>query len=163
VSEPYVKVHIANTGLHYGQAIFEGLKAFAWEDGSIRVFRPQDNAKRLRMSAERLLMTPFPEDRFVEAVKKVVADNAEFVPPFGTGGSLYIRPLLFGSGPRIGLSPADEYTLLILVIPVGCVSFGFGVWGLGRRLCVNLTNLLYLQRRVLITFVYQFIQSTPTK
>lgn len=89
---------------------------------SIRIFRPQENAKRLRMSAERLLMTPFPEEQFVEAVKRVVADNAEFVPPFGTGGSLYIRPLLFGSGPRIGLNPADEYTLLILVIPVGCAS-----------------------------------------
>ena len=64
-------------------------------------------------------MTPFPEDQFVEAVKRVVADNAEYVPPFGSGGALYIRPLLFGSGPRIGLNPADEYTLLILVIPVG--------------------------------------------
>ena len=119
VAEPYVKVHIANTGLHYGQSIFEGLKAFAWKDGSIRIFRPQDNAKRLRMSAERLLMTPFPEEMFVEGVRRVVADNADFVPPFGTGGSLYIRPLLFGSGPRIGLSPADEYTLLIMPIPVG--------------------------------------------
>jgi branched-chain amino acid aminotransferase len=64
-------------------------------------------------------MQPFPEDMFVEAVKRVVADNAEYVPPFGTGGSLYIRPLLFGSGARIGLNPSDEYTLLIMVIPVG--------------------------------------------
>ncbi|EWM23282.1 branched-chain amino acid aminotransferase [Nannochloropsis gaditana] len=119
VADPYVKVHIANTGLHYGQAIFEGLKAFAWQDGSIRIFRPQENAKRLRMSAERLLMTAFPEDKFVEAVRRVVADNADYVPPFGTGGSLYIRPLLFGSGPRIGLNPSDEYTLLIMPIPVG--------------------------------------------
>ena len=86
---------------------------------SVRIFRPHDNAKRLRNSAERLMMTPFPEDAFVEAVKLVVADNAAYVPPFGTGGSLYIRPLLFGSGARIGLNPADEYTLLILVIPVG--------------------------------------------
>ncbi|TFJ80689.1 hypothetical protein NSK_007866 [Nannochloropsis salina CCMP1776] len=119
VADPYVKVHIANTGLHYGQAIFEGLKAFAWQDGSIRIFRPQENAKRLRMSAERLLMTAFPEDKFVEAVRRVVADNADYVPPFGTGGSLYIRPLLFGSGARIGLNPSDEYTLLIMPIPVG--------------------------------------------
>ena len=119
VADPYVKVHIANTGLHYGQAIFEGLKAFAWQDGSVHIFRPQENAKRLRMSAERLLMTPFPEDKFVDAVKRVVADNVDFVPPFGTGGSMYIRPLLFGSGARIGLNPADEYTLLILPIPVG--------------------------------------------
>lgn len=119
VADPYVEVHIANTGLHYGQSIFEGLKAFAWKDGSVRIFRPQENAKRLRMSAERLLMTPFPEDMFVDAVKRVVADNVDFVPPFGTGGSLYIRPLLFGSGARIGLNPADEYTLLIMVIPVG--------------------------------------------
>lgn len=65
------------------------------------------------------MMTPFPEDAFVEAVKRVVKDNVAYVPPFGTGGSLYIRPLLFGSGARIGLNPADEYTLLILVIPVG--------------------------------------------
>lgn len=119
VTEPYIKVHIANTGLHYGQAIFEGLKAFTWKDGSIRIFRPHENAKRLRRSAERLLMQPLPEDMFVEAVKRVVADNAEYVPPFGTGGSLYIRPLLFGSGARIGLNPSDEYTLLIMVIPVG--------------------------------------------
>lgn len=154
-----MKIHIANTGLHYGQSIFEGLKAFAWKDGrsvraslrlmhclphthpksipsppnsklrndSIRIFRPSENAKRLRMSAERLLMTPFPEDMFVEAVKRVVADNAEYVPPFGSGGALYIRPLLFGSGPRIGLNPADEYTLLIMVIPVGCVRDTGGV------------------------------------
>jgi branched-chain amino acid aminotransferase len=107
------------TALHYGQACFEGLKAFTHEDGSVHVFRPDENAKRLKSSCERTLMPVVPEDLFLKAVNEVVRDNIEYVPPYGTGGSLYLRPLMFGSGPRIGLQPADEYTLIIMVIPVG--------------------------------------------
>ena len=119
VKEPYLKLHIGATALHYGQACFEGLKAFHHKDGSVNVFRAPENAARMQSSCERLMMPVLPTETFVEAVTAVVRDNIEFVPPYGSNGALYIRPLLFGSGPRIGLQPADEYTFLILVIPVG--------------------------------------------
>eukprot|EP00538_Stauroneis_constricta_P009116 CAMPEP_0119552838 /NCGR_PEP_ID=MMETSP1352-20130426/5739_1 /TAXON_ID=265584 /ORGANISM="Stauroneis constricta, Strain CCMP1120" /LENGTH=405 /DNA_ID=CAMNT_0007599139 /DNA_START=139 /DNA_END=1353 /DNA_ORIENTATION=+ len=117
--DPYVSVHIGATALHYGQACFEGLKAFCHEDDKVYVFRPDENAKRMQSSCRRIMMPELPTDKFVAAVRKVVSDNIEYVPPYGSGGALYIRPLLFGSGPRIGLQPADEYTFIILVIPVG--------------------------------------------
>lgn len=117
--EPYFKMHIASTALHYGQSVFEGLKAFAWSDGSVRIFRPDENAKRIARSGERIMMPALDEATFVDAIRTVVADNRDYVPPCGSGGAMYIRPVLFGSGPRIGLSPADEYTLLIMVMPVG--------------------------------------------
>jgi len=117
--EPYIKLHIANTALHYGQSVFEGMKAFAWEDGSVHIFRPDENCARMTNSANRIMMPMLEEATFVEGVSKVVADNRDYVPAYGSGGALYIRPILFGSGARIGLSPADEYTLLIMVIPVG--------------------------------------------
>ncbi|CAM9184014.1 unnamed protein product [Chrysoparadoxa australica] len=119
VSDPYIKVHIANTGLHYGQAVFEGMKAFHTKDGDVKIFRPYENAERISRSAGRILMEAPPAEMFVEGCKKVIRDNMEYVPPYGSDGALYIRPLLFGSGPRIGLQPADEYTLLIMVMPVG--------------------------------------------
>jgi len=115
----FISLHMGATALHYGQACFEGLKAFTHEDGSVHVFRPSENAKRLQSSCERTLMPVVPHDVFLNAVNEVVRDNIEYVPPYGTGGSLYLRPLLFGSGPRIGLQPADEYTFIIMVIPVG--------------------------------------------
>jgi branched-chain amino acid aminotransferase len=117
--EPYINVHIGATALHYGQACFEGLKAFAHADGSVHLFRADENARRMQSSCERTLMPTVPTEVFVDACKQVVRDNIEFVPPYGSGGALYIRPLLFGSGPKIGLQPADEYTFLILVMPVG--------------------------------------------
>lgn len=116
---PYTQIHIAATALHYGQAAFEGLKAFACKDGQVRVFRVDENAKRMASSAHRLLMPEVPAALFEEAVMRVVADNRDYVPPYGTGGALYIRPLLFGSGARIGVQPADEYTFIVLVVPVG--------------------------------------------
>jgi len=111
-------VHIGATALHYGQACFEGLKAFAHEDDDVYIFRPDENAKRLRASCERIMMPPIPPDLFLKVCNDVVRDNVAYVPPYGTGGALYLRPLLFGSGPRIGLQPADEYTFLIMVMPV---------------------------------------------
>jgi len=119
MKEPYINLHIGATALHYGQSCFEGLKAFCHADGSVNVFRPQENAARMKSSCERTLMPYLEEEDFVNAVKEVVRDNIEYVPPYGSGGALYIRPLLFGSGPRIGLQPADEYVFLIMVIPVG--------------------------------------------
>ena len=119
VNEPYIRLHIGATSLHYGQSCFEGLKAFAHSDNSVHIFRPDENAKRLQSSCERTMMPVVPHDTFIEACNAVVKDNMAYVPPYGSNGALYLRPLMFGSGPRIGLQPADEYTFLILAIPVG--------------------------------------------
>ncbi|MCC8113687.1 MAG: branched-chain amino acid aminotransferase [Bacteroidales bacterium] len=116
---PYVEVHMAATGLHYGQEIFEGLKAFRGKDGKVRVFRLDENAKRLRESAKGLLMEPVPEELFKEMVLKVVKLNERFVPPYGTGASLYIRPVEFGISAQVGVKPAKEYIFIIFVTPVG--------------------------------------------
>lgn len=115
----YLNIHIAATALHYGQEIFEGLKAFRGKDGKIRIFRLKENAARIRKSAEGILMQPIPEELFCEMVKKVVALNTEFVPPYGSGASLYIRPLEIGMSARVGVKPSDEYLFLVLVTPVG--------------------------------------------
>lgn len=105
--------------LQYCQACFEGLKAYRTEDGHIVTFRPDLNAQRMEDSAKRLEMPVFPKDRFVEAVIKVVQANKDFVPPYGSGGTLYIRPYMFGSNPVIGVKPADEYQFRIFSTPVG--------------------------------------------
>ena len=105
--------------LQYAQTVFEGLKAYTTSDGRIVTFRPDLNAERLEQSASRLEMPVFPKDRFVEAVKKVVKANEAYVPPFGSGATLYIRPYMFGSNPVIGVKPADEYQFRILTTPVG--------------------------------------------
>lgn len=118
-SSDQISIHMAATCLHYGQEAFEGLKAFKGKDGKIRVFRVEENARRLQSSADGILMAPVPEELFVEAVKKVVKLNERFVPPYGSGASLYLRPLLVGTGARVGVSPADEYLFMIFVTPVG--------------------------------------------
>lgn len=105
--------------LQYAQTIFEGLKAYTTEDGHIVTFRPDLNASRLADSAKRLEMPVFPEERFVEAVTKVVEANAAYVPPFGSGAALYLRPYMFGSSPVIGVKPAEEYQFRIFCTPVG--------------------------------------------
>lgn len=115
----YVPLHIAASSLHYGQEAFEGLKAFRGIDGKVRVFRMDENAKRFIRSAEGLKMQPLPEDIFCKMVRKVVKLNERFVPPYGTGASLYIRPLEIGISPRVGVSPAEEYLVIMLVTPVG--------------------------------------------
>ena len=99
--------------------VFEGLKAYTAEDGSIVCFRPDMNAERMYNSAQRLEMPRSPKDKFVEAVKQVVSANAARVPPFGSGATLYVRPFMIGSGDVIGVAPAPEYTFRILVTPVG--------------------------------------------
>jgi branched-chain amino acid aminotransferase len=114
-----VKMHIADPCLHYGQEAFEGLKAFETQDGRIVVFRPVENAKRLQVSSDRILVPRIPVDMFLDGIHKIVAANARFVPPYGTGASLYIRPVVFGVGAQIGLGPAKEYEFIILVTPVG--------------------------------------------
>lgn len=115
----YIPLHIAASCLHYGQESFEGLKAFRGKDGKIRIFRMEENAKRFIRSAEGISMQPMPVELFCEMVRKVVKLNARFIPPYGTGASLYIRPLEIGVSPLIGVSPATEYTVIMLVTPVG--------------------------------------------
>ncbi len=114
-----VTMSIAATTLHYGQEAFEGLKAFRGKDGKIRIFRLEENAKRMQKSADGILMERVPLDIFKEAVINTVKKNAEFVPPYGTGGSLYIRPLLIGTSPQVGVNPSKEYLFLVFVTPVG--------------------------------------------
>lgn len=114
-----IEMHIAATALHYGQEIFEGLKAFRGKDGKIRIFRPWENARRIRESARGILMAEIPEDKFIEMVTKVVELNERFVPPYSSGASLYIRPLEIGMSARVGVKPADEYCFMVLVTPVG--------------------------------------------
>lgn len=105
--------------LQYAQTIFEGLKAYTTEDGHIVIFRPDLNASRLAASAARLEMPVFPEDRFLDAVAKTVEANADFVPPYGSGATLYLRPYMFGTNPVIGVRPADEYQFRVFATPVG--------------------------------------------
>ena len=105
--------------LQYAQTCFEGLKAYTTEDGRIVTFRPDLNADRMEQSALRLRMPVFPKERFLEAVDQVVKANAAFVPPYGSGATLYLRPYMFGSDPVIGVKPATEYQFRILVTPVG--------------------------------------------
>lgn len=116
---PYVTLHISASCLHYGQELFEGLKAFRGKDGKVRVFRMEENAKRFIRSAEGLVMEPLPVDIFCEMVRKVVKLNERFIPPYGSGASLYIRPLEIGLTPKIGVSGATEFMVIMLVTPVG--------------------------------------------
>ena len=112
-------LHIAATCIHYGQACFEGLKAFTCKDGKVKIFRADENAKRLSASSQYMLGPEVPEELFVDAVKRITRDNIEYVPPYGTGGSLYIRPVLIGTTPRVGIHPSDTYELIVMVMPVG--------------------------------------------
>lgn len=115
----YIPMHMSAVCLHYGQESFEGLKAFRGKDGKIRIFRMDENAKRFIRSAEKMLMAPLPVEKFCEMVKKVVKLNERFVPPYGSGASLYIRPLEIGVSPKVGVSSAEEFLVVIFVTPVG--------------------------------------------
>ncbi len=105
--------------LQYAQTVFEGMKAYTTEDGHIVTFRPDLNADRMILSAERLEMPAFPKDRFLDAIDQVVAANEAFVPPYGSGASLYLRPYMFGINPVIGVKPADDYQFRVFATPVG--------------------------------------------
>ncbi|AGY82677.1 MULTISPECIES: branched-chain amino acid aminotransferase [Carnobacterium] len=120
------KVHISegSTALHYGQTVFEGMKAYRTKDGSINLFRPDQNAERMQRSCRRLMMPAVPTDVFIEAVKKVVKANEHYIPPYGTGGSLYLRPYMIGVGDNIGVKPAEEYLFSIFCMPVGAYFKG---------------------------------------
>jgi branched-chain amino acid aminotransferase len=118
-SSENINMHMAATCLHYGQEAFEGMKAYRGKDGRIRLFRTEENAKRMANTAKYISMAEPPVELFTKAVKTVVKLNKEFVPPFESGASLYIRPLLIGTGAQVGVKPSDEFLLIIFVTPVG--------------------------------------------
>lgn len=118
-SDHSIKISECAGVLQYAQTVFEGLKAYTTEHGEIVTFRPDLNAERMANSCERLEMPVFPKERFIEAVLRTIEANKEWVPPYGSGATLYIRPFMFGSSPVIGVKPADEYQFRILVTPVG--------------------------------------------
>lgn len=117
--DEYIKMHMSASCLHYGTELFEGLKAFRGVDGKVRLFRVEDNARRLQSSAERLCLPVPPLEMIVEACKEVVRLNERFVPPYGTGASLYLRPLMFGTMVGLGVKPSKEAMLIVFCSPVG--------------------------------------------
>ncbi len=118
-SSETIEMHIAATCLHYGQEVFEGLKAFRGKDNKVRVFRPMENCRRIQESARGIMMEPITNEKFMEMVEMAVKLNERFIPPYGSGASLYIRPVEIGMTARVGVKPADEYCFIILVTPVG--------------------------------------------
>jgi branched-chain amino acid aminotransferase len=115
----FISISMFSQVLHYSQEAFEGLKAYATKDGSINLFRPDMNAKRLQKSCRRLLMPEIPEKDFINAVIEVVKTNRKHVPPYGSGASLYVRPVIFGVGDNLGVNPASEFMFIIMTSPVG--------------------------------------------
>ncbi len=118
-SSETIEMHIAATCLHSGQEVFEGLKAFRGKDDKVRVFRPMENCRRIQDSAKGIMMEPITDDKFMEMIRMVVKLNERFIPPYGSGASLYIRPVEVGMTARVGVKPADEYCFMMLVTPVG--------------------------------------------
>jgi len=118
-SSEFVNLHIAATALHYGQEAFEGMKAFMGKDGRIRLFRWVENSRRMRNSADGVMMSEVPDELFYKSIRTAVQMNKRFVPPYGSGASLYIRPLLVGSGAQVGVKAASEYLFMVFVTPVG--------------------------------------------
>ena len=118
-SEEHLNLHMAATCLHYGREAFEGLKAFRGKDGKVRIFRLEENAARLQSTCQESPMAELPTERFKEAILKVVKLNERFIPPYETGASLYIRPLLIGTSAQVGVHPAEEYMFVVFVTPVG--------------------------------------------
>lgn len=119
VKEPYVQMHVNCVSLHYGQCVWEGLKAFHCKDGSVRIFNDRENCARLNRGAAKMLMPEVPLDIFREALDMALRRNISRLPPYGTGGAIYFRPILFGSAPGLGLQPAAEYQFLVIALPVG--------------------------------------------
>lgn len=134
VPAPYMLLHINSGALHYGVSCFEGLKAFACKDGMVRMMNPALNASRMQEGATKLRMPLVPTDMFIEGVSEAVQRNVDFVPPYGNNASMYIRPLLFASGPMLGLAPlAEEYTFMVTVLPAGGYFSKSGVAGGGEE------------------------------
>jgi len=118
-SSEHIRIHMAATCLHYGQESFEGMKAYMGKDDRIRIFRWLDNSRRMGKSATGIMMAVVPDELFHSAIVKAVLLNKKFIPPYGTGASLYIRPLLIGTGAQVGVKPAGEFLFMVFVTPVG--------------------------------------------
>ena len=122
-----ITIHAAATGLQYAQQCFEGLKAFRRADGSVSIFRPDMNAERMQKSAEAVYMPHVPTDMFIEAMELAVKHNIDYLPPYGTDATLYIRPIMFGTSPKVGVSSAEEFEFCVLATPIGpYFPVGFG-------------------------------------
>ncbi len=119
VEDNKLSISEASTALHYGQQCFEGLKAYRTKDGSVQLFRPDENSKRLNRSCDRVLMPTVPEDKFIDACIQVVKANEHYVPPYGTGATLYLRPFVIGIGDNLGVKPAPKFMFAIFCVPVG--------------------------------------------
>lgn len=120
MTDPFIRIHGMAPALNYGQQAYEGLKAFRTPgDSSIQIFRPDRNASRMQHSAEFVSMPPVPVDMFIDACRAAVALNAEWVPPHDTGAAMYVRPQIYGSSAQLGLSPPEEYTFCVYVLPTG--------------------------------------------
>lgn len=119
VKDATISIHVASTTLNYGQAVFEGMKAYRLPDGGVALFRPEQNAARLQQSCRGIMMPEVPEELFLEACRMAVRLNARFVPPHGSGASLYLRPLVLGMGPHVGVSESRDYLFCVYVTPVG--------------------------------------------
>ena len=117
-------IHEGSTALHYGQQCFEGLKAYRCKDGSVNLFRPDQNAQRMQTTCDRLLMPQVPTELFIRACKEVVKANEKWVAPYGTGATLYLRPFVIGVGENIGVRPAPEYIFCVFCCPVGAYFKG---------------------------------------
>ena len=117
--DEHIPMHMAATCLHYGQECFEGLKAYETKSGDVVVFRAEENARRMQRSCEKILMAPPTDEMFIDAVFRVVNANRKYVPPYGQGAALYIRPLVIGTGAEVGVKPASEYMFMVFVTPVG--------------------------------------------
>lgn len=118
-TDEYIPLHMAATCLHYGQEAFEGLKVYEQQNGDVVVFRDIENARRMIRSSEKIYMPTISEEMFMDAIDRVVSANRRYIPPYGTGATLYVRPLIIGTGARIGVRPADEYMFIVMVTPVG--------------------------------------------
>jgi len=118
-SSEYINIHMSATSLHYGQEAFEGMKAYMGKDNKIRIFRWQENALRMKNSAIGIKMAPVPEELFHSAIVKAISLNTKYIPPYGTGATLYIRPLEIGTGAEIGVKPGNEYMFMVFVTPAG--------------------------------------------
>lgn len=125
--DPMISIHAASTALQYAQQAFEGLKAYRTVDGRVSIFRPEMNALRLQQSAEAMYMAKVPTELFLEACEMAVRYNMDYLPPYETGATLYIRPILFGTTPKVGVSPAQEFEFCVVVTPIGpYFPAGFG-------------------------------------
>ena len=126
-TDPTIPLHAAATALQYAQQAFEGLKAYRTMDGKVSIFRPEMNAQRMQQSAEAMYMAPVPKEMFIEACELAVRMNIDYLPPYETGATLYIRPILFGTTPKVGVSPAHEFEFCVVVTPIGpYFPAGFG-------------------------------------